>query len=286
MNSVKLSVRTIIIFIVGALLLVGCAAGDAEDKVIKIGKAPYDYEEPVLEVTKLIAAELGYEVEVVEGDVGFMFLALRQGDIDIWPGIWLPAIHRSYQEDFGDDYELGSAIFRDAPTGWVVPQYVEADTIDDLVDNEDIVNKKLIGLEPGAGMMLVSEETIEGYGLEIELVSGSMAAMLAEVDYAVTNGEPILFLGWRPHTMFTNYDLKVLEDTEGYWEIDSYYWGIRHGFAGSAPEIYDLVKNFEMSIDDNESFIYELEKNNADIEVLAQQWIDEHRADIDAWLGK
>lgn len=286
MKTAKSVVRLLIFIMVSVMVLVGCAGGDANSKVIKIGKAPYDYEEPVMAVTKLLADELGYEVEVVEGDIGFLFLALKQGDIDIWPGVWLPAIHRSYQEDFGDDYELGSAIFRDAPTGWIVPQYVEADTIADLVGNEDKVNHKLIGVEPGAGMMHVSEETIAGYGLDIELIPGSMTAMLSEVDIAVKNGEPILFLGWRPHTMFTNYDLKVLEDTEGYWEIDSYYWAIRHGFAEKAPDLYELTKNFEMSIDDNESFLDELEKNNTDIEVLAQRWIDEHRDEIDAWLGK
>ncbi|MBE0467786.1 MAG: hypothetical protein IBX71_11275, partial [Candidatus Desulforudis sp.] len=234
----------------GLVLLAGCG-GDGADKatVVKIGKAPYDYEDPVLAVTRQIAVEQGYEVEVVEGDIGFMFLSLAQGDTDIWPGIWLPSIHGTYLSRYGDSFELGSAIFENAPLGWAVPQYVEVDSIADLKGNEDVVNGKLYGLEPGCGMMLVSQEIIDGYGLDLELIGGSLPSMMAEVDYAFKQHQPIAFLAWRPHTMFRNYKIKILDDPEGYWAYDSEYWGIGEGFAEKAPDLYNFCKNFKMNIE-------------------------------------
>ena len=262
----------------------GGDGGNNENKTIIIGHSPYDYELPPIEVTKILADELGYNIEIVDGDIGFMFAGLDTNDIDIWPGVWLPSIHKTYQEQYQDKYELGSAIFESAPIGWAVPNYVDIDSIDEIKGNEDKVNGKLIGLEPGAGMMLVSEQIIDAYDLDLELVSGSFAGMLAEAEYAVSQNEPIMILAWRPHTMIKNYDLKILEETQGYWEQDSQLWGINKNFASKAPEIYNLVKQFEMSIEDHEDFLLFTE-NGGDPVQWAQQWIEEHRADIDHWLG-
>lgn len=284
----KLFYMMAILCIVSLIGLVGCSKdGDAtEAKVLKIGQAPYDYEVPFVEITKQIAEEEGYEVEVVKGEVGFMFLSLAQGDIDIWPGVWLPSIHDSYQQKYGDKYELGSAIFEEAQVGWVVPSYVEADSVADLKGNEDLVGGKLTGFEPGSGMMLLSEEVVEGYELDLEIIPGTMAAMMAEADYAITHDKPIAFLGWRPHAMMRKYDLKFLEDPKGYWELDSELWGIRLGLEEQAPDIYSYVSNFKMSLDETEQFLYEYQENDKEIPDLVQKWIDENRSQIDEWLGK
>ncbi|WP_226036118.1 glycine betaine ABC transporter substrate-binding protein [Aquibacillus saliphilus] len=288
---------TLILFLtIGAILLGACGAeendednkgaenGDTKnDTVITIGNAPYDYETPPIEITKLIAEEHGYEVEVMEGDVAFMFLSLTQNDVDIWPGIW-PEIHRTYLDKFEGEFEMGATIYDEAPTGWAVPTYVEADTIGELVGNEDMVNGKLVGFEPGSGMMLTTEEVVEAHGLDLEVVSGTMASMMAEVDYAISQEEPILFLGWRPHTMFRNYDLKILEDEKGIWGVDSQAWGVSNDFQDKAPEIYNFVTNFEMSIEEVEKYLYNNQDEGKDVEELAQQWIDDNRSDIDAWL--
>lgn len=262
----------------------GAQGNDTEDKgEITIGNAPYDYEVPFLEITTLVAEELGYEVNVLEGDVGFMFLSLAEGDIDIWPGIW-PAMHAPFLEQFDEQFELGSKIFEDAPTGWAVPSYVDVDTIGELVGNEDIVNGELTGFEPGAGMMLTSEDVIEAHGLDLELLSGTMASMLAEVEYATSQQEPILFLGWRPHTMFREYDIKMLEDEKGIWGNDSDQWGITHGFNETAPEVYNFVKNMKMSIDDVEAYLYQQQEEGQDPTELAKQWIEDNRSDVDSWI--
>ena len=286
MKKSWITIALLLAMTMGLGLVAGCSnANDTgQDKVIKLGHAPYDYEVPFIEITKQIADEQGYQVEVVEGDIGFMFMSLTQGDIDAWPGVWLPSIHETYQEKYSDQYELGSAIFSDAPVGWVVPKYVEADSIADLQGNEDMVGGKLVGFEPGSGMMLVSEKVIDGYDLGLEILSGTMASMMAEVDYATKHQQPILFLGWRPHTMMVKYDVKVLEDPKGYWEKDGEYWGIRKGFEDKAPDLHNFFKQFKMSLDDTEEFLYAYQEEGKDVEDLATTWIEEHRTEIDSWL--
>ena len=84
--------------------------------------------------------------------------------------------------------------------------------------------------------------------------------------------------------MMIKYDVKVLEDPKGYWELDSEYWGIAQGFEEKAPDIYNFCKNFKMSLDDTEEFLYAYQEDGKDPKELAAQWIKEHRSDIDSWL--
>lgn len=273
----------IMLIAIGILLIGGCTKDDKK-KVLRIGQAPYDYEILNVEILKQIAVEQGYEVKVVKGDVGFMFLSLTQSDVDVWSGIWLPSIHEVYHEKYGDEYELGSAIFEDAPIGWVVPDYMEINTISDLVGNEDVVDKKLTGIEPGSGMMMVSDEIIKGYDLDMKIVAGTLASMMAELDYAITHQKPIVFLGWRPLAMMLKYDVKVLEDPKGYWKRDGEYWGIRHGLKEQSPDMYNFCKNYKMSLDAVETFLYETQENGKKAEDLAREWIEENRSQINSWL--
>ena len=279
----------VILLVIGmsiALIIAGCGGsdGESENKVIKIGKAPYDYEGPPLEITKIIAKEQGYDVEVVEGDVGFMFLSLAEGDIDIWPGVWLPSLHETYHEEFEGDYELGSVIYQSALSGLTVAEHSEINSIPELKGNEELFGNKIIGIEPGAGLMKRAERFIEDYDLDFELVSGSTSSMLAEVDYATTHGEEILFLGWRPHAMFMKYDIRGLEDPDEYFNRDYFQWGVGKDFKEKAPEMYEYVNNFEMDVEDMEDFLYEIEEG-ADLNDLVEEWIEENRSTIDGWLG-
>lgn len=275
----------LVIILVMLSVITSCGTNDHEEanKIIKLGNAPYDYEGPPVEITKKIAEEQGYEVEIIEGDVGFMFLSLVEGDVDIWPGVWLPSLHQSYHEQYEDDYELGNVIYQSALSGLTVPEYSEIKSLDELKGNEDYFNNIIIGIEPGSGVMLRAEKFIEDYDLDFELISGSTSSMLAEVDYATTHEEPILFLGWRPHAMFMKYDLKGLEDPDEYFSRDYFQWGVNKNFKDNAPDMYEFVNNFSMNVEDMEVFLYELEEG-ADLDKLVDEWIEDNRATIDTWL--
>lgn len=265
------------------LFIAGCGGNDAEDKLIKIGNTPYDYEYPIIAITEIIAEELGYETEVVEGDIGPLYESMAQGDIDIWPGIWLPTLHESFQEKHADTYELGSEIYQSALSGLTVTEDSQLNSVEEVKGNEHIFDNKIIGIEPGSGVMKRAEKFIEDYDLDLELVAGSTSSMLAEVEQAINFGEEILFLGWRPHAMFMKYDIRGLEDPEGYFNRDYYYWGIRHGFEEKSEELYKFVTNFEMDTEVMEDFLHRMEQGEDRVD-LAKEWIEENRSEIDSWL--
>ena len=276
-------------------LLIGTVACGSSDKVAKekkveitIGQSPYTYEWVPVNIIKQVAEERGYNVKIVEGDTGFMFLGLAQGDIDIFPDVWLPVLHKTYVDKYKGKFELVGKLINKLPLGVAVPSYVNFDSLADLKDNADAVGNRMVGIEPSSGMMLTAEKTIEAYDLKdsIKLLDGSTPAMLAELDKAIKLKEPIVFLGWRLNTMFTKYDIKLLDDPKGVWAFDDDVVGVNLKFKDKAPDMYKFLQHFTLSVDETEGMLMRMEDENVPIEDLASEWIAKHRDEVDSYFSK
>ena len=278
-----------------ASLLIGAVACGSSDKAAKekqveinIGQDPYEHDWIYTNIIKQLAEERGYKVNVIEGDMGFMFLGLAQGDIDVFPDLWLPVLHKTYMDKYEGKFELVGTIAKEIPLGMAVPSYTNFDSIADLKDNADAIGNRIVGIEPSAGIMLTAEETLEAYDLEdsIKLLEGSTPAMLAEVDKSIKLKEPIVFLAWRPHTMFTKYDIKILDDPKGIWAFDNIEIGANPNLKEKAPDMYKFLQHFNMSVDETEAMLLRVKEENISIEDLASEWIEKHRDEVDSYFNK
>src|SRR5699024_3850423 len=74
---------------------------------------------------------------------------------------------------------------------------------------------EIVGIEPGSGTMNIAQETIDEYNLDLELTPSSEPAMLTALEKAIANEEPIIVTLWQPHWIFTEHELKFLEDPKG-----------------------------------------------------------------------
>lgn len=265
--------------------IVGCGTTNDESNgktVLNIGKVPYVHEWIPANIIAKIAMERGYETNLVEGDIGFVFLGLSQGDIDIYPDVWLPVLHKNYMDKYEKEIDLIGTLYKKIELGLYVPSYVDFDSIEDLKENADLVGNRIVGIEPSTGVMLTTEKTIKEYGLEdsIELIAGSTPAMLAELDRAIKTKEPIVIIGWHPHTMFTKYDIKKLEDTKDVWAYDDNMIGANKELNEKAPDIYKFCQSLKFSISEIEDMLLEME-NGKTIDEVTDKWIEENREAID-----
>lgn len=284
-----LKVAAMILLIFG---LVACAEDSgtelsqetaSEDKAeINIGKVAYPHEWVPVHIIKHVAEEKGYKVNIVDGEVGFMFLGLKQGDIDIYPDIWLPVLHKSYMDKYKDDIELVGKFYEKAPMGVAVPKYSDINSISELGQKSEQIDEKIVGIEPSTGMMLTAENTIKEYGLEdsIELMDGSTPAMLAEVERAISEEKDIAFLAWRPHAMFSKYDIKLLEDPKSVWSADDDNIGVTKNFKEKAPDLYTFLTNLKVSIEEVDAMLYELEESDKDIDQVTKAWVENNKERI------
>lgn len=257
-----------------------------ENKEITIGVTPWSSTKPPTQIAKILLEDLGYEVNTVEADVGPIFLGLAKGDIDVFMDSWLPDLHRNFIEKYKDELDDTAISYKDAKIGWVVPTYMkDINSIEDLVSNEDIVDKKIYGIEAGAGITKTSYKMIEDYGLDIEYIESSEAAMLAKASKSIKKKEPIVFVGWRPHPMFIKYDLKVLDNDKGFFSSSDVHVLTNKDFKNKNKEAYEILQRWSIDIEDIEKMIVEIDENDKDVNDVAKTWIENHQDKVAEFLG-
>jgi glycine betaine/proline transport system substrate-binding protein len=285
---VKLSLKLCIVFIFVTGIFTGCstATSGSNDKTITFGVTPWSSTVPPTKVARLILEDMGYKVEEISADAGGVFTGLSRGDLDVFMDSWLPDMHRNYMESFGANIDDTAVSYPDGELGWVIPAYVEGvNSIEDLKGKEDLFDGKVYGIEEGAGMTMTSREMIEAYGLDLEYVASSEGGMLAQASRLIQNGQPVIFLGWRPHPMFVSYDLKVLADTKGFFKTSQVHVLTNKGLKDRLPEAYEFLNNWSIDVGDIEKMIVAIE-DGKDPEEVAQEWIDQNRDKVDVMMGK
>ena len=284
----------VVLGLLSGLVVVGCGGGQAGssgsggDKSLTIGYINWDEDVAVSHVSKImLEEELGYEVELQLLDVGPLFEGVASGDLDAFQDVWLPTTHETYWNEFQDQVvDLGQWYEGEASLGIAVPEYVEARTIGDLAESSEEFGGRIVGIEPGSGIMgVVRDEAIPAYGLEdLELVDSSTPAMLGQIDSSLKNEEPIAFTAWKPHWMFTAYDVRYLEDPKGAMgEAETLSAIAREGLEEDAPEAFQFLDSLtltEEQLGELELAIQEAENP----EEGTRAWLEENREVAEAWL--
>ena len=164
-----------------------------------------------------ILTELGYQTQTTVLSVPVTFEALKNSDMDVFLGNWMPA-QGALLTPFTDAKAID--VVRDNLTGakytLAVPGYLHEAGLRDFADIARFrkeLGASIYGIEPGNdGNGLVLEMIKENeFGLGgFKLIESSEQGMLAAVERAVRDKKPVVFLGWAPHPMNTHFDMRYL----------------------------------------------------------------------------
>lgn len=157
--------------------------------------------------------ELGYDVVTKMAPVSEVFELVASGEYHVFADVWLPKTHGHYMDEYSGKIETIGTIFKQARTGLVVPEYVDAQSIADLKTQTEAYNGQIIGIEPTAGIMKSTRAAIENYNLTgFELVNTSGPVMADSLREAIMKREPIALTGWVPHWIWAEFNIRFLED--------------------------------------------------------------------------
>jgi len=149
------------------------------------------------------------------------------------------------------------------------------------------VDYKIIGIEPGAGIMQATENALEEYEnlADWDLVESSSAAMASELQKAYEKEEPIIVTGWTPHWKFAKFDLKYLEDPKGiYGEAETIDTYVRKGLKEDQPSAYTVLDQFVWTPDDMAAVMVEIQEG-ADPADAAANWVEENSDKVAEWTN-
>ncbi|GAB2481479.1 glycine betaine ABC transporter substrate-binding protein [Nocardiopsis aegyptia] len=275
----------------------GLAEGPEEEEgagggEINIALIPWEEDIAATNMWKVLLEEKGYDVTVTDLDVAPVFQGAANGDVDLFLDTWLPVTHADYWDEYGDQLEDLGAWYDNAKLTLTVPTYMEdVNSIEDLPDVAGDLDNRIVGIESGSGLVRVTkEEAMPGYGLDedFELIESSTSAMLAELDSAYQEEEPIVVTLWRPHIAYSQYDLKDLEDPEGLMgDAETVHSIGREGFAEDFPEVAEWLGDFTMSDEELGALeVATLEDYEDDPEEGARVWLSENPEFVERTLGE
>lgn len=288
MIGVKMTApRPIGISIALALVLVGLlgTGAIAAKGTVKLGYVLWDSE---IASTNVVAAVLedilDYDVQMISVDAGPMWTGIAQGDFDAIVAAWLPGTHEAYYSRYWADVENLGPNLHGAKIGLVVPSYVTIDSIEELNSHRAQFQGRIVGIDPGAGLMQATDAAIEEYGLNFALQDGSDAAMTAELGRAIRSNQWIVVTGWTPHWKFAQWDLKYLEDPRGvFGTAETINTIVARDLKDRMPEVYHFLDRFYWTPDDMASVMVDIREGMSEAEA-ARKWIAENPEKVEAWL--
>ncbi|MDQ8738151.1 glycine betaine ABC transporter substrate-binding protein [Paenibacillus sp. LHD-38] len=272
-------------------LVAGCSASSGNSKKkVTLAYVAWDSEIASTYVVKeVLEQKLNYEVELMQVDAGPMWAGISDGSADAMVAAWLPTTHASYVTKYNGQYEDLGPNLEGTKIGLVVPQYMDINSIDELTDVVgDTVDHTIIGIEPGAGIMMSTEKVLDEYKLREKwtLLESSSAAMTQQLEKAYANKEPIVVTGWTPHWMFAKMDLKYLEDPKNVYGGDEQIHTIaRKGLKEDQPEAFTFLDQFNWTPDEMAAVMIQIQEGETP-EAAAKAWVEQNAEKVDAWIKK
>jgi glycine betaine/proline transport system substrate-binding protein len=239
-------------------------------------------------VVKVVLEQLGYEVDVISVSAAAMWQAVASGDADGHIAAWLPTTHAHYLKAVKDNLVNLGPNLEGTKIGLVVPNYVTIDSIEELNAQIDKFDGKIIGIDPGAGLMSKTEKVVEDYKLsQFKLIEGSGASMTAALAEAIRTQEWIVVTGWTPHWKFARWQLKYLKDPKNIYGQEEYIGTVvRKGLKEEMPEVYRVLDNFYWTATDmGQVMIMNQQKNTTPYE-NAKRWVDDNQDLVSKWLSQ
>jgi glycine betaine/proline transport system substrate-binding protein len=245
--------------------------------------------------TSVIAEALGYTADVKVLSVPVTYQSLKNKDIDIFLGNWMPTMEADIRpflddksvEDLG--VNLTGAKYTLATNAKGAELGIKS--FADIAKNKDALGGKVYGIEPGNDGNRIILDMIEkdAFAMKgMEVVESSEAGMLAQVARAEKSGEPVVFLGWEPHPMNANFKLTYLEGGDDYFGPNlggaEVHTNVRAGYVSECPNAGKLISNMKFTLAMENEIMGAILNDGEDPEKAATAWMKANPDALAGWL--
>lgn len=245
--------------------------------------------------TTVVLQGLGYDPQVEILSVPVTYASMKNQDIDVFLGNWMPTMEgdvRPYLDD-GSVESVGVNL-EGAKYTLAVPSYVAEGGVKDFADIAKFaaeLDGKMYGIEPGNDGNRLLLQMIEDNAFELadfELVESSEQGMLSQVERAARDEEWIVFLGWEPHPMNSNFDLTYLSGGDDWFGPNfggaTVYTNVRAGFLAECPNLGQLLQNLTFTLAMENEIMSAILDGGEVPEDAANAWLKENAEVLDTWL--
>jgi glycine betaine/proline transport system substrate-binding protein len=252
----------------------------------------------VTATTALVAQLLrtiGYSPTITVLSVPVTFASMQNKDVDVFLGNWMPAQEADRAPYLAD----GSVVvigpnLEGAKYTLAVPAYTYAAGLRDFNDIKKFgpaLNSEIYGIEAGNDgnrlVLKMLKQDMFGLG-EFKLVESSEQGMLAQVERAVRNKQPIVFLAWEPHPMNMRFDLKYLAGGDAVFGPNyggaTIYTDTRKGYSAECPNVGKLLSNLKFTLRGESEMMAAILDRHEQPDIAAAEWLKANPTVTKTWL--
>ena len=245
--------------------------------------------------TEILKA-LGYTTEIKVLSVPVTYASLGNKDIDVFLGNWMPTMTADLQpyldsktvETLGANLEGAKYTLATNEAGAALG----LTDFTKIAANKDALEGKIYGIEPGNDGNRLILDMIEKGSFELkgfEVAESSEQGMLAQVAKLSKENKPIVFLGWAPHPMNSNFKLTYLSGGDDVFGPDfggaTVHTNVRAGYVAECPNVGKLITNLKFSLDMENQIMGSILDKGEEPGKAAMAWMKANPAALAGWLS-
>ncbi len=247
-------------------------------------------------MTTLLLGEMGYDTDVKVLSIPVTYASMKNGDIDVFLGNWMPTMEADVRPYFEDGSVISTNVnLEGAKYTLAVPKYAYdagLKSFADIAKFKDQLDGKIYGIEPGndGNRLILEMIDQDAFGLKgFEVVESSEQGMLSQVARSVKKEDPIVFLGWEPHPMNANFEMAYLDGGDDWFGPNfggaTVYTNIRKGFAEECPNVDAMLKQTVFTLAMENAMMAAILDDGEDPEDAAEAYLKANPQILDAWLA-
>ncbi len=292
MSKLRIIAAALVATVVGSS---AATAADAEScKKVRLSDVGWTDIQATTGIASTLLTALGYEPEVIQLSVPVTYASLKNNDLDVFLGNWMPSMTNDIKDYTAEgSVETIGENLSGAGYGLVVPTYMAeagVKTLADLAKPEikEKLDGKVYGIEAGndgnriiLDMIAKPDSGLAGY----ELVESSEAGMLTQAEQALKDNQWIVFLGWTPHPVMGEMKLAYLDgmgDTG--FGAATVLTNVRKGYLTECPNAGTFIKNLKFDLSMENTMMDSILKG-ANANDVAKEWLKAHPDAVGPWLN-
>ncbi len=296
MTGTKLRTLTVAAFTATILSAPALAADPASCSPIRFSDVGWTDITATTATAAVIADALGYKTDIQVLSVPVTYQSLKNKDIDVFLGNWMPTQEGDVRpfltdksvESFGPN--LVGAKYTLATNAKGAELGIK--DFKDITAHAKDLEGKIYGIEPGndGNRLILDMIAKDTFGLKsFEVVESSEQGMLAQVARADRAGQPVVFLGWEPHPMNTNFKLTYLTGGDDVFGPNfggaEVYTNVRAGYTTECPNAGKFITNLKFSLPMENEIMGKILNDGQEPKAAATAWLKANPDAITPWLA-
>lgn len=285
----KFTVKSMVMATASVLALGAASAQAADCDTVRFSDVGWTDITATTATASVILKGLGYDPETKVLSVPVTYTSLKNKDIDVFLGNWMPSMAGDVQP-YLDDKSVESITenLEGAGYGIVVSHDAFEGGVKSLSDLEANANKfddKIYGIEPGNdGNRIILDWIKDGTLKDFELVESSEAGMISQAQKAMKKGDWVAFLGWTPHPIMGEMDIDYLDGMgDSGFGAATVHTNVRAGYTEECPNVGKFLKNLKFSLSMENKIMGDI-LDGEDGEKAASAWLKENPDVLGPWL--